>query len=252
MATATTATFNPNRGRVVQLALMDVGAIGPGEVSPTAAAAPYLQFANDTLNALIKSMDVDGVLGWRDNPRTLTTTTGSQPVGYVLPADIYDLDQPARYVISGQTTGSPLYPMSRDEYYSLGDWTLTASIPIRYYVQKNLDATTGLQVLTLFLYPNAANAGDTVSYSAQQKARDQNTDADTLDVNQKWIRCLRYGLAADMAPAFGLPEDRIQGFLKIFEDERSRCLMDDGERGDVQLVPFGQSVYGPYGRGDFR
>ena len=249
MAVPATSTYNPNRARIVQLALTNVGAIGPGTVSPSQDAAPLVAHANDLLNILVKSMDADGTLQWRSGPRTVTTTAG-QP-SYLLPSDVYDVDPPARYTISGQTVGTQIQPMSTDMWMTLGDRTLTG-IPIQYYLIKNLDAT-GTEVNTLYFYPIPANTGDTVEYEAVTKARDQSTDVDTLDVPQLWIRCLVYGLSADLAPGYGLDMSRIQYFQKLFEDERQRCLEQDQEHADVQIAPWGSYYGGGVGRtGNYR
>lgn len=251
MSVPATSSYLPNRARIVQLALTNVGAIGPGSVNPTQDAAPLVAHANDILNLLVKSMDADGILTWRLTRRTLTTVANQ--AAYVLTDDVNDLDPPARYLVSGQTSGSVISPMSNDDYESLGDRTLTG-VSNMYLVTKAIDAT-GLNQLTVTFYPVPANSGDSIEYQAVVRARDQNTDADTLDVPQMWIRCLVLGLTADLAPAYGLDMNRVQYFATQFESERQRVLEQDGERGPVQLVPFGATSYGPYyqrGRGTYR
>lgn len=246
MAVPATSTFNPNRARVVQLALTNVGAIGPGAVNPAQEAAALVAHANDLLNILVKSMDVDGVLQWRSPIRSFATVAGQ--AAYALGADVYDIVPPGRYTIAGQTSANQVVPMAQNEWQMLGNRSLTG-IPIQYWLSKSLDAT-GTEVNTLNFYVTPANTGDTFEYSAVIKARDQNTDADTLDVSQLWVRCLVYGLSADLAPGYGLDMNRIQYFAKLFEDERQRCLEQDVPHGDVQLVPFGASGgYGGYHMG---
>ncbi len=249
MAVPATSTYNPNRARIVQLALTNVGAIGPGAVNPAQDSAQLVAHANDVLNILVKSMDADGILTWRDGPRTFTTVAGQ--VAYTLPEDVYDLDQPGRYTISGTTVGTQVQPMSQDMWMTLGDRTLTG-IPIQFYLLKNLDAA-GLAQCTLYFYPIPQNTGDSFEYNAVTKARDQNTDADTLDVPQLWIRCLVLGLTADLGPAYGMDMSRIQYFQKLFEDERQRCLEQDVLHGDVQIAPWGSYYGGGVGRtGNYR
>lgn len=251
MSVPAASSYLPNRGRIVQLALTNVGALGPGAVNPTQEAAPLIAHANDLLNLLVKSMDADGIMTWRLTRRTLTTVANQ--AAYTILDDINDIDPPARYTIAGQTAGSIISPMSQDEYESLGDRTLTG-VSNMYLASKALDST-GLNQVTMTFFPVPANSGDTIEYQAVVRARDQNTDADTLDVPQLWIRCLVLGLSADLAPAYGLDMNRISFFTTAFESERQRCLEADGERGPVQLVPFGASSYGPYyqrGRGTYR
>ena len=251
MSVPATSSFLPNRQRIVQLALTNVGAIGPGSVNPTQDAAPLIAHANDLLNLLVKSMDADGIMTWRLQRQTLTTVANQ--ASYALTDDINDIDQPARYVIAGQTTGSIIMAMSQDDYESLGDRTLTG-VSNMYLVTKALDAS-GLNQVTLTFYPVPANSGDTIEYQAVVRARDQNTDADTLDVPQMWMRCCVYGLSADLAPAYGLDMARVQFFQTQYENERQKCLEQDSTHGDVQFVAWGSYSYGPYfarGRGTYR
>jgi hypothetical protein len=246
-----TSSYLPNRARIVQLALTRVGALGPGVVNAAQEAAPLVAHANDELNILTKSGDADGILTWRLARRTLTTVANQ--AAYVLSDDVNDIDPPARYTVSGQTSGSVISPMSNDDYQSLGDRTITG-VSNMYLVTKALDGS-GLNQLTLTLYPVPANTGDTIEYQAVVRARDQTTDADTMDIPQMWISVVAWGLAAVLAPSYGLDMARIQYFDTKYENERQKLLEQDGERGPVQFVPFGAMSYGPYyqrGRGTYR
>lgn len=247
MAVPASATYNPNRQRIVQLALTNVGAIGPGAVTVGQDAAPLVADANDRLNILVKSMDVDGVLQWR-SPRVTFTTVAGQ-ASYTLPSNTYDVDPPMRYTISGQTTATQVYPMTDSEYMCLGDRTVTG-IPIQFFLDKGLDAT-GLENNVLYFFPTPQNTGDAVEYVAVQKAKDQNTDVDTLDVPQLWIRCLIMGLTADLAPGYGKSMAEVGKWMEIFESERQRCLEQDVPHEDVQIAPFG-SYYGYGTNGSYR
>lgn len=244
-----TSTYLPNRARIVQLALTNVGAIGPGAVTPSQDSAPLVAYANDVLNILVKSMDVDGILPWRTQRRTLTSIAGQ--AAYVLPNDTNSIDQPGRYTVAGQTAGTLVMPIVTSEYQSLGDRTLQGT-PIQYWLYENLDATTGLRSITLYFFPVPINTGDTFEYMSVVRARDQSTDADTLDVPQEWIRCLVYLLSADLAPGFGLPADRLNFFATQGENERQRCLEQATEHADVQIVAWGDQSYGWTGRGNYR
>jgi len=246
MAAESTSNFNPNRARVVQLALTKVGAIGPGALNVAQDAAPLVAHANDTLSILLKSMDRDGIMEWRAGRRTLTTTPSLGD--YTLPNDVYDIDEPGRYTVAGSTSATIVTSMSRHEYMSLGDRTLTGT-PIRFWCENGLDAN-GIVQIVLHFYPLPATV-DSFEYVAVTRARDVGVDTDTLDITQKWLRCLVWGLAAELAPDYGLPMDRVQFFQGKFDTEREACLEDDNERGDVQIAPFAtyyNSGYGSRGR----
>lgn len=249
MSVPTTSTYLPNRARIVQLALTNVGAIGPGSVTPSQDSAPLVAYANDVLSILIKSMDADGSLVWRSQRRTLTTVAGQ--AAYALPNDTNGIDQPGRYTVAGQTAGTLVMPIVTSEYQSLGDRTLTGT-PIQYWLYTNVDNTSGLTSITLYFFPVPQNSGDTFEYMAVVRARDATADSDTLDVPQMWLRAMVFGLSADLAPGFGLPADRLNYFQTQFENERQKCLEQDVEHADTQIIPWGSQAYGPYGTGNYR
>jgi hypothetical protein len=234
MATSATTSYNLTAQRLIDMCLTDVGATGPGVTD-----ANLRPHALELLNVLIKQLDVDGVLLWKVPRRTETLTAGT--ASYVLSNDVYDLDEPARYVQSGATYGSQVTAMARDEYMSTPDRTIQGP-PTRYYVEKALDAS-GIEQITLYLYPVPPNTGDTLEYAAVIRAKDVTTLAQTLDVPQKWLAALRWGLCQSLGPSYNVPIDRMSWFGARFEESKRTALLDDNERGNVQLVPYQNSSY---------
>lgn len=242
MTTSGTTTFNVSAQDLIDLALTDIGANGPAYADPTL--RPH---ALKALNLVVKSLDTKGEFTWRTPRRVVTLVAGQ--ASYVLASDAYDIDQPARYLPSGSTTGSQVTAMVRDEYMSLPDRTLTG-IPYRFYVDKALDVN-GLVVATMYLYPTPANSGDTIEVAEQVRAQDVTSISQTIDVNQKWLDAIRWSLASGLAPAYGLPIDRMEYFKTLADEKVSQALGDDGERADVQLVPFGGSYSYTYRGGGY-
>lgn len=245
MATSSTTSYNLTAQRLIDLALTDVGVAGQGgSVDPN-----LRQQALDLLNVLMKRLDVEGAFLWRITRRTQTLTSGT--ASYVLTNDVYDLDQPARYTAAGATYGSQVTAMSRDEYMTLPDRTVQGT-PYRYYAEKSLDAS-GIEQITLYLYPVPPNTGDTLEYAAVLRAKDVTDISQTLDLPQKWMSVARWGLALSLAQSYMVSSDRIAFFKKMFDDEKELALNDDNERGDVQIVPFStQYGYGWGGNGGYR
>jgi hypothetical protein len=236
VATSSTTTFNLSAQDFIDLSLVDVGAVGPeGGTSPNL--RPH---ALKLLNIIVKTLDIKGILTWRA-PRRTTTLTASQ-ASYALGSDAYDIDEPARYTQAGDTYSSQVTPMARDEYMSLPDRTLVGP-PIRYYVERALDASTGLVALTMYLYPIPPNTGDTIELATQVRSKDLTDLAQTLDVTQKWMDAIRWRLTHDLCPAYNVPIDRMSYFRKLAETALDEALGDDNERGNVQFVPFGNQSY---------
>jgi hypothetical protein len=236
VTTSATTTFNLSAQDFIDLSLVDVGALGPetGQTNPN-----LRSHALKLLNILVKSIDNKGMLTWRMPRRVVTLTQGQD--SYALDDDSYDVDEPARYVQSGGTYGSQVTAMAHEEYMSLPDRTIQG-VPFRYYAERALGAT-GLVQLTLYIYPVPPNTGDTIEFVNQVRAADLTDLSQTLDVNQKWLDAIRWGLTHSLCPAYNVPIDKMSYYRKMAEVALKDALDDDGERGNVQFVPFGNSTY---------
>lgn len=243
MAIATTTTYNITAQRLIDLALMDIGAAGQGGAGGFSVDGNLRPQALDLLNILLKELDDLGMLLFNVVRRTQTLASGT--ASYVLANDVSDVDDPMRYTQSGSATASQVTVMARDEYMQLADRTLQGPV-LRFYPEPSFDAT-GIKQITLYLYPVPPNTGDTLEYAAAIRTADVTSLAQTIGVPQKWLNTLLWGLAARLAPSYNMGVDKMSWFNKRFQDARDAAFEDSGERGPVQLVPFSQT-YG-YGVG---
>lgn len=246
MAIATTKTYNLTAQRLIDLALMDIGVAGQGGAAGASVDANLRPQALDLLNILLKELDDLGMLLFNVTRRTQTLTSGT--ASYLLANDVSDVDDPMRYTQSGATTGSQVTTMARDEYMALPDRTIQGT-PLRFYSEPSFDAN-GIKQLTLYVWPVPPNTGDTLEYAAAIRTADVTTLTQTIGVPQKWLNTILWGLASRLAPSYNMAVDKMSWFNKRFETARDAAFEDDGERGPVQLVPFG-STYG-YGMGAAR
>jgi hypothetical protein len=189
------------------------------------------------LNRIVKAIDAEGQFLWRVTRLTFTTTASTAT--YTLNATAFDVDDPVSYLATGGTTRVPLRPMSRDDFMTLPDRTTTARNPARYFIEKTLSGA-GRTLLTMTLYPVPNTTADTVEYAAAIRAKDYVTGADTSDFPSNWVRCLVYGLTAELAPAYNQAASAMQ-FLQMYEAEKLRNLSDDNEKQGLVFVPFGGS-----------
>lgn len=238
MATSSTNSFNLTAQRLIDLALMDLGVNGPAGTLD----ANLRPMALDMLNMVIKNTDTGGEYSWRQSRLIQTLTAGV--AAYTLSNRVNDLDQPARYTQAGATYGSQVESMTRDEYMSLPDRTIQGT-PFRYYSESALDAN-GIQFITLYLYPVPPNTGDTLEYAAILSALDVTDLGQTIDAPQKWLNVYRKALAFELAPAFNAM-DRVSYLRAAYKEAVDQASNDDGERGDLQIVPFGGTSYGYQG-----
>lgn len=239
MTTATTSTYAPSAQRLIDLALTDIGVAGQGSaVDPNLRAQ-----ALDVLNLVLKELDSEGAFLVNITRRTLPLVSGTS--SYVLTNDVRDLDEPARYTQAGATYGSQVTSMARDEYMSLPDRTIQGPV-YRYYQEKSLDAT-GIQQITLYLFPVPPNTGDSLEYAACLRMKDVTDISQTIPLPQNWFQAVRWGLGANLAPSYGRL-DMVKGLTASFEAARDKAIEDDNERGNVQAVPFGNQYGYGYGQ----
>jgi hypothetical protein len=210
--------------------LASLGAVGPG----VDATGPIRTHAARALDAIVKAIDAEGQFLWRTS--RLTTTSIAGTASYALNALAFAVDEPVSYLQTGGTSRVPLRAMSADDYMSLPDRTTTARVPSRYYIEKTL--STGREALTMIFYPVPDTTGDTIEYRAALRAKDFNTGATHPDFPSNWVKCLKYGLTADLAPAYRQPE-LVGQFMTLFTAEKAAQIGNDNEKQGVFFVPWG-------------
>lgn len=225
MTVGATNTFTEQRDLIIADALTMVGAVGPGQ-TPT---GEQITHAARVLNALVKSVDAEGTFLWRTIRRTLTTTAST--ASYTLGTDVLDVDEPLRYVISGQTTGNIIRLTSRKDYMMISDRTQTG-VPSQCFVEKVLP-----NAVTITFWPVPSATSDSIEYTAYIRAADFTTGSDTPDFDSRWIEPLVFGLASRLAYSYSQPD--LAPVLGAQYEQRKLQVIEDGtERGSVTLVPW--------------
>jgi hypothetical protein len=226
MTTSSTTTFDCSRDDIIDDALAAVGAIGPGDT----AEGSMREHAARALNKVVKAIDADGKFLWRQASRSQSLTDGT--AAYTLAADVIGIDGPARFVRSGATTGSPVTPMSDDDYTAIADPT-TEGAPSRYLLRQALPTT-----LTVTLWPVPDTTGDAFVYRAMLRAADFSTGANTGDFPARWQMALQLGLEAAIGSAYGKTPNEVVTMTRTFLAEKDRQLSAGGEEGPVWFVPW--------------
>jgi hypothetical protein len=232
MAIGTTDVWQSSRDEIISDALTNVGAIGPGDDAD----GQIRDHAARALNRLVKALDAEGTFLWRVSALTVATVSGT--AAYALSALVFACEDPMTYMPAGSTTGTKIWPMSREEYANLADTTV-AGTPTRFYIGRSL-AATGRLLLTANFYPVPNVTADTIHYAGATRAKDYDDGSTYSDFPSMWTRCLVYGLTAELAPAYSQPEMALQ-YWQMFEAEKSKQLMADNENMGLTLVPWGNS-----------
>lgn len=226
MTTSSDTTFDLNRDDIISDALVNVGAIGPGD----AAAGQMRDHAARLLNRVVKALDADGGVLWRRVRRTQALTAGT--ASYTLGADVFEVEEPINFYRSGQTSRSPVRQMSQDDYAVIADRTVRGQ-PSHFVIETALPTT-----MTMILYPTPDATGDTIEYRARVRALDYDTGAQTGDFPSRWLSALVYGLSMELAPGYGQLA-QVNAWRALFNDEKQRQLNAGGERGPTILCPWG-------------
>jgi hypothetical protein len=229
MAIGTTDTWAQTRDEICSDALANVGAVGPGET----ASGQILTFAARALNRIVKAIDADGQFLWRISRATLTTTAST--ASYSIGATYFAVDDPMSYKPASSDTRTPIYPMTRDEYMTVSDRTITGT-PNRYYVERTLSG--GRTVLVAYFWPVPDTTSDTIEYAGAARAKDYDTGATTSDFPSSWTTALIYGLTAELGTPFGQPAISAQ-YRQMFDNEKEKQLAADTEQMGLTLMPFG-------------
>jgi hypothetical protein len=223
-----TTSFQDSRDDVISAALENVGALAPGAARDNTNSQLFEAGAK-ALNRIVKRIDTTGKRLWRTVRRTATMTAGVDTVTLV--SDVLLVDDPARYVRSGETSGLQVLAMSRNDYMTLADRT-TAGPSRQFFFEQTLGGST------LKLWPVPDQTNDTLEYVAYTRAADFTTGADTPDFPAEWSNCLVYALTVELAPKF-MQTGLIDTFKTLYESELAGLVNNDGERGNLVLVPWG-------------
>jgi hypothetical protein len=230
MATSGSTSFKSNRDKVVQRALRLVGATTSGSVSD----ADDVNDANDSLNAMIKTWQMDGlswtftfikvtlVAGQASYDLGLTTTDGVVYLGTstkaARPTHIQSVVRR-----STDNNDTPVEIISRNDYMNIPNKTTRSRVNQVYYDPQ---MTLG----KLYVWPSPDTSGDVLILNADRPLQDMNSDTDDFDFPQEWIEVLSYGLAVRIAPEYGLSIGERNLLISDFTILKNQIELSD--RGD--------------------
>lgn len=231
MTTSADTTYDGSALQIISDALVNVGALGPGKTATGAKFDHGLRLLND----VVKALDADGSFLWRSVRRTFTTTASD--ADYTTAADVLNIDKMLNYKRAASSSRTPIRVISREDFTQIADRT-TTGVPTFAFVEQTLPTTT-----TVTFWPIPDATGDSIEYTAMTRAQDYDTGAHTGDFPSRWVLCLKYGLSAELALAYGGQVSLSRSMRTMFLEEKERQLNASGEKGSFRMVPFGGSYY---------
>jgi len=230
MSLSGTTSWSLQRDAIINAALRKLAVLSGGS-SPE---AYEITNASETLNAMIKSFQVDGMPVWKMTtysfPTVANTSTYTIGTGQTLNTPV-----PLKIIQAwrNQSTNSSNVPMNvyTNYNYNLLPTTATSGTPVNLYYQPK--ASSGV----ISVWPTPADANTTIYIRYQDAFQDFNASTNDLDFPPYWTEAVIYGLAWRLAPEYGLPpQDRadIKNEALYFKNE---ALSFGTEEGSLFMQP---------------
>lgn len=126
-------------------------------------------------------------------------------------------------------TDVPIDVVSRTDYYELPNKTTNGKVNEVYYDPQ---LTTG----KFYIWPTGGLVDDKIEIDLMLPIEDFDTEAINPDFPQEWLKAIKWGLASDIGPEYGLELKR-----QAYIDYRARVLLEhvngfDAEAGSVYFT----------------
>lgn len=161
------------------------------------------------------------------------TITDALPSAVAVDNTVYtyttQIIRPLRVIDARRNDSSdiPIEVVSRQEYYDLPNKTSTGSVNQVYYDPQ-------LTTANLKIWPTGNKADDKIGLTLMMPIEDFDSSNINADFPQEWLKAIKWNLAADLGPEYGL-DLRRQTYL----DARARIFLEDVSDFDAE----GGSVY---------
>ena len=216
MATSGTTVFNPSRDDIITAALRACGVLQEGQLPN----ATQISDAGSALNVMLKYYAIKGWLLWLYQKISFPTvpldsTYTIAPISAQITAN-----RPLRIsqaFIRDETTGfdTPLIILTKQEYELLSPKT-QAGVPNSIYYDPQL--TTG----SFYLWPVPQDTTHTIYVVIQRQIEEVTTGAQTFDAPQEWFLPLKWNLASEIGPEYGVTERQQQRI-----DQRAQAYLQE-------------------------
>ena len=203
MALSASTDFSVDRDTLIKDSMRLAGIIGTGE-TPTAA---EITDSSRTLNMMLKAWMVDGLKVWLRKTQSITLTAAK--ASYTLGPSGADVTMPRPerilFISLEDSSGEEilLFPMTREEYESLGNKTSSGQSSQFHY---HPSITSG----TLYLWP-VPDSTTASTYTAElvyhKPIDDLDASTDDIEIPPHWMEAAKYGLAKRLAPEYGVSID---------------------------------------------
>ncbi len=195
---------------------------------------------NEAINILLKNWQVLGMVVslYQQIAVPMVANQNSYTIGPVgadviieRPIQLYD-GSFYRRTVAGVVTDTALELLSRQGYEQIVA-KLEQGSPTYIYYEPTIDIAPALPLYptspsigwgTLHVYFNPINSSDVVYINVRRAVQDMISGGDEFDLPQEWFLPLRWGLAAELADEYEVPEDRCKRIFDRAELYRQRLV----------------------------
>lgn len=231
MATSGSTNVASSRDEIIKRALRIIGVLGIGETPSTS----QVSDAAIALEHMVKAWAADGMSLWAITKTnfSMTASVASYTIGN---SQTINTPKPHRIIQAFNRNTStnidtPMLIIPKDIYWRLGNKTSTGT-PIQLFYDPQ--RSTG--IIYLFPTPNAtAASSQSIHIIYQRPFEDFDAASNEPDFPYEWFEALAFGLAARVAPEYGLPIEERAVLWKEAQFLKDEVLSMGGEEGSISF-----------------
>lgn len=230
MATSGSSVWTLNRDQVINAALRKLAVISGGSTPE----AYQISDATVALNAMLKAFQADGMPLWAMKSHTFTTSPGVATYNIGVGQTI-NVPQPLKIVQAYRSQGTNYSNVPLNIYtnynFNLLPSQAASSVPVNLYYQP----LSNSGIISLWPKPSTNDIEITIRY--QRPFEDMVAANDDFDFPPYWMEAIIYGLAARLAPEYGIPLQDRQLLTKEALFMKEQALQFGSEEGSLYLQP---------------
>lgn len=201
-----------------------------------------LQQGMSALNMMAKAWGVKGLHIWTQDVTTITPVVGQAVYTIGLGSGGVDVVRPlrvsgARRIVTATQAVVPLIPMSRLDLANLSNKTSPTGQPANFFYDPQIPYGK------LTIYPAPADTLSTIQLTSQRPIQDFTDLSDAPDFPDEWFQALKFGLAVDLAPEYGVPAEVVAQLVERAKDTYETVKAWDQELQGTTAYPFSQAVF---------
>lgn len=215
MATSATYAFDPAVATVVDEAAERAG------MDPAMLTLRHLTSIRRSLDLLFKDWQNRGIRNYAVDLQTTSTTVAM--ASFTPASGTQDLLEVS---LRRDSVDTPMTRISRSDFEAIPDKT-TQGRPDRYYVDRTTSA------ITVYVWPLAENATDTIRYWRMRKQMDAGVASNTADIPDRFQEAMAAGLAYKLAEKWA--PDRYDALRSRAESAFKEARQEDREKVNVTM-----------------